>query len=88
MRFEEDLFDWFLRCDESTYVETQRLESLVRDEVDVMANPVFFNLQAGGGESPFLLSRGFIERLLEDSGIPSGGEREFIVRVARRWRRG
>jgi hypothetical protein len=77
-------FDWFFRCDETTYVDTQRLGDLVQNRVDLIAHPVFLDIQAGGEESPFLLSRGFIERLLESSENPTSGEREFVVREARR----
>jgi hypothetical protein len=78
-------FDWIFRCEDTSYVDLDRLASLVSAGADVVADGRIMDGGGGCGNTCYLLSRGIAGRLVRDGRIAAkGSDRELVVREALR----
>jgi hypothetical protein len=78
-------FDWIFRCEDTSYVDIDRLASLGFAGADVVADARLMDGGGGCGNTCYLLSRGIAVRLVRDGRIPGkGSDRDLVIREALR----
>ena len=72
-------FEWLFKCDDDTYVDLGRLESLVDDEYDLIGDALVSMRNSPSGGAGYFLKRSMVEKLVEAPGFPDCGAEDLIV---------
>ena len=72
-------FEWLFKCDDDTYVDLGRLESLVDDEYDLIGDALVSTRNSPSGGAGYFLKRSMVEKLVEAPGFPDCGAEDLIV---------
>ncbi|WP_354833057.1 hypothetical protein ABGM91_01080 [Akkermansia muciniphila] len=71
-------FEWFFKCDDDTYVKTERLHSLLQPGADLIGNTSLQTQGYPSGGAGYFLSRSIIEKIVSFDNIPSKGFEDVI----------
>lgn len=76
-------FDWLFKCDDDTYVAMHRLAELAECDHDLVGNHHFLTTKhyASGGAG-YMLSRRYVEILVNESQIPAKGSEDLLLTKA------
>lgn len=72
-------FEWLFKCDDDTYVDLSRLESVVDDEYDLIGDVMVSTRHSPSGGAGYFLKRGMVEKLVEAPGFADCGAEDVIV---------
>ncbi|KAA2370664.1 hypothetical protein F2Y07_14450, partial [Alistipes shahii] len=62
-------FEWLFKCDDDTYVDLSRLESVVDDEYDLIGDVMVSTRHSPSGGAGYFLKRSMVEKLVEAPGF-------------------
>lgn len=72
-------FDWIFKCDDDTYVELERLPSLISDDWNFVGNEFLLRRGTPSGGAGYLLSRQLVQAIVNDEKIPLFGAEDVLI---------
>lgn len=72
-------FDWLFKCDDDTYVALDRLETICKNDCDLVGDISVLKRGAPSGGAGYLMSRKLVEQFVQhESEIPKTGSEDLI----------
>lgn len=72
-------FDWLFKCDDDTYLELSRLETVIDSRYDLIGDMLVKIREAPSGGAGYFLSRSMVEKLARLEPRPVSGAEDLIV---------
>lgn len=71
-------FDWLFKCDDDTYLDLSRLQSLIEPGIDFIGDESLDRRGSPSGGAGYFLSRTLVEKIVHHPDIPSTGAEDVI----------